>query len=61
MENLFNTSISCPETPSPFTASVSLDVDGAVHAAVSLGAVAAGTFVPPAISEFGLTLGARSA
>ena len=56
-ENLFNTSISCPQ----FTASVSLDVDSAVHAAVSLGVVAAGTYVPPKISEFDLTLGTRLA
>ncbi|KAH9167921.1 hypothetical protein EDB89DRAFT_1994780 [Lactarius sanguifluus] len=39
------------------TASLSLDVDAAVHAEVSLGAVATGTLVPPKISEFGLTLG----
>ncbi|KAN0134690.1 hypothetical protein V8E53_007475 [Lactarius tabidus] len=56
-ENLFNTSITCPETRSSFTASVSLDVDSTVKATVSLGAVAAGTVVPPKISEFGLTLG----
>ncbi|KAH9060372.1 hypothetical protein EDB83DRAFT_2520372 [Lactarius deliciosus] len=43
--------------PVSSTASLSLDVDAAVHAAVSLGAVAAGTLVPPNISEFGLTLG----
>ncbi|KAI9452115.1 hypothetical protein BJY52DRAFT_1294619 [Lactarius psammicola] len=58
--NLFNTSVDCPvssEIPSSATASVSLDVDAAVHAAVSLGAVAAGTLVPPNITEFGLTLG----
>ncbi|KAH9053109.1 hypothetical protein EDB87DRAFT_291780 [Lactarius vividus] len=51
--NLFNTSVDCTAS----TASLSLDVDAAVHAAVSLGAVAAGTLVPPKISEFGLTLG----
>jgi hypothetical protein len=50
--NLLNTSSS--------TASLSLDVDADVHATVSLGAVAAGALVPPTISEFGLTLGART-
>lgn len=56
-ENLFHTSISCTAKPFSFTGSVSLDVDGTVNAAVSLGAVAAGTIVPPEITEFALTLG----
>ncbi|KAF8266395.1 hypothetical protein EI94DRAFT_1803173 [Lactarius quietus] len=59
-ENLFNASFSCPISSailSSLTASVSLNVDGTVNAAVSLGAVAAGTLVPPKITEFGLTLG----
>ncbi|KAI9437319.1 hypothetical protein H4582DRAFT_339196 [Lactarius indigo] len=58
--NLFNTSVDCTASsaiPASSTASLSLDVDAAVHAAVSLGAVAAGTLVPPKITEFGLTLG----
>ena len=61
--NLFNTSFDCPAS-SPIsassTASLSLDVDADVHATVSLGAVAAGTIIPPNLSEFGLTLGARA-
>ncbi|KAH8983480.1 hypothetical protein EDB92DRAFT_1575878 [Lactarius akahatsu] len=59
-KNLFTTSVKCTEStaiPVSSTASLSLDVDAAVHAAVSLGAVATGTLVPPKISEFGLTLG----
>jgi hypothetical protein len=62
-ENLFNTTVSCPPSsaiPSSFTASILLNVDGVLHATVSFGAVAAGTLVPPEISDFGLTLGARS-
>ncbi|KAH8997662.1 hypothetical protein EDB86DRAFT_3076463 [Lactarius hatsudake] len=58
-KNLFKTSVDCTAStaiPVSSTASLSLDVDAAVHAAVSLGAVAAGTLVPPNISEFGLTL-----
>ena len=58
-ENLFNTSISCPSTSPTFTASVSLDVEGSAQADFSLGAVAAGTIIPPEISELGLTLGAH--
>jgi hypothetical protein len=42
-------------TPS---ASVSLDVDTNVHASMSIGAVAAGTIIPPKITEFGLDFGA---
>ncbi|KAN0134687.1 hypothetical protein V8E53_007472 [Lactarius tabidus] len=56
-DNLFNASVDCPGTPSSFTGSVSIDVDGAVQAAISIGAVAAGTIIPPEITEFGLTLG----
>ncbi|KAH8985711.1 hypothetical protein EDB92DRAFT_2027166 [Lactarius akahatsu] len=59
-KNLFKTSVDCAAStaiPVSSTASLSLDVDAAVHAVVSLGAVAAGTLVPPKIYEFGLTLG----
>jgi hypothetical protein len=60
-KNLFHTNIKCPIkagisiTPS---ASVSLDVDTNVHASMSIGAVAAGTIIPPKITEFGLDFGA---
>jgi hypothetical protein len=61
--NLFNASFNCPASSAisaSSTASLSLDVDADVHATISLGAVAAGTLVPPNITEFGLTLGARA-
>jgi len=36
---------------------VTVDVDAKVHAVVSVGVAAAGTIVPPDISQFGLTSG----
>jgi len=36
---------------------VTVDVDAKVHAVVSIGVAAAGTIVPPDISQFGLTSG----
>jgi hypothetical protein len=59
--NLFNTNIQCPTNTVPQisgSASVSLDAGADVHATVTVGAVAAGTFVPPSISDFGLYFGA---
>ncbi|KAH8985709.1 hypothetical protein EDB92DRAFT_2116659 [Lactarius akahatsu] len=59
-KNLFKTSVGCAAStaiPVSSTASFPLDVGAAVHTVVSLGAVAAGTLVPPKTSEFGLTLG----
>jgi len=59
--NLFHTSIKCPikaEIPITPSASVSLDVATNVHASISIGAVAAGTIIPPKITEFGLDFGA---
>lgn len=58
--NLFNTSIECPASaaiPISPSASVSLDVGANVHMSVGLGAVVAGTIIPPAITEFGLNFG----
>ncbi|KAF8502654.1 hypothetical protein F5888DRAFT_1607718 [Russula emetica] len=55
--NLFHTNIKCPiKAGIPITpsASVSLDVDANVHASIGIGAVAAGTIIPPKITEFGL-------
>ncbi|KAF8472215.1 hypothetical protein DFH94DRAFT_655780 [Russula ochroleuca] len=57
--NLFNTSIECPASaaiPISSSASVSLDVGADVHVTVGLGAVAAGSLIPPSITEFGLTI-----
>ena len=61
-KNLFHTNIKCPIkagnisiTPS---ASVSLDVGANVHASIGIGAVAAGTMIPPKITEFALDFGA---
>ena len=59
-KNLFHTNIKCPIkagisiTPS---ASVSVDVDANVHASIGIGAVAAGTIIPPKITDFGLDFG----
>jgi hypothetical protein len=39
------------------SASVSLDVDANVHASIRIGLVAAGTIIPPKITEFGLDFG----
>ena len=58
--NLFNTSIDCPASstnPVDLSASISLDVGADVHVTVSIGAVAAGSLIPPHIAEFGLTFG----
>ncbi|KAI9463511.1 hypothetical protein F5148DRAFT_982388 [Russula earlei] len=53
--NLFNTTINCPVTSHLSSiASVSVDVSTDVHATISIGAVAAGTLIPPNISEFAL-------
>jgi hypothetical protein len=57
--NLFNTTIQCPVNGAlSVTASASLDAGANVNATVSLGAVAAGTIVPPEMTEFGLYFGA---
>ena len=58
--NLFHTNIECPTEDGVTTpnASASLDVDANVHASISIGAVAAGTIIPPQITEFGLDFGA---
>ena len=61
--NLFNTTIECPPDPSGLipisgSASVSLDAGADVHTTVGLGAVAAGTIIPPGISQFSLSFGA---
>jgi hypothetical protein len=58
--NLFHTNIQCPIKAGKITpsASVSLDVDANVHASIGIGAVAAGTIIPPKITEFGLDFGA---
>jgi hypothetical protein len=58
--NLFHTNIKCPiKAGIPITpsASVSLDVGANVHASIGIGAVAAGTIIPPKITEFGLDFG----
>ena len=57
---MFNKSIECPASaaiPISPSASVSLDVGANVQMSVGLGAVAAGTLIPPAINEFGLNFG----
>jgi hypothetical protein len=61
-ENLFNTSCQLPRSESRLRSpllSCSMSTV-LLQATVSIGAVAAGTLVPPEISDFGLTLGARS-
>jgi hypothetical protein len=58
--NLFNTSIECSEsttTPISLNASASLDVGANVQVSIILGAIAAGTIVPPTITEFELDFG----
>jgi hypothetical protein len=58
--NLFNTNIQCPvKAGIPITASgtVSLDVDANVQASIGIGVVAAGTVLPPKITDFGLDFG----
>jgi len=55
--NLFHTNIECPiKAGIPITpsASVSLDAGANVHASIGISAVAAGTIIPPKITEFGL-------
>ncbi|KAH9991034.1 hypothetical protein BJV77DRAFT_560799 [Russula vinacea] len=57
MTNLFNTSIECPAStsnPTSSSASISLDVGADLHLSIGLGAVVAGSLIPPDISEFGL-------
>ncbi|KAF8877431.1 hypothetical protein BD779DRAFT_1448538, partial [Infundibulicybe gibba] len=49
--NLFNKSLDCP----PVSASVSADIGAKAHAVVAIGVAASGTFVPPKISDFGIT------
>jgi hypothetical protein len=59
-KTLFNTSIEWPAgvvTPIFSSASVSLDVSANVQVAISIGVVAAGTLIPPNISEFALHTG----
>ncbi|KAJ7058958.1 hypothetical protein C8F01DRAFT_284946 [Mycena amicta] len=53
--NLFSESISCPSPA--VSASVSADIDGKVHAVVSLGMSAVGTIIPPKLTEFGVFVG----
>ncbi len=58
--NLFNANIQCPiKAGIPITASgtVSLDVDANVQASIGIGVVAAGTMLPPKITDFGLDFG----
>jgi hypothetical protein len=60
-KNLFHTNIKCPikaGVPITASASASLDVDVDVHASIGIGAVAAGTIIPPKITEFALDFGA---
>ncbi|KAF8472221.1 hypothetical protein DFH94DRAFT_192159 [Russula ochroleuca] len=55
--NLLNTSIECPTSttnPTSSSASISLDVGADLHLSIGLGAVVAGTIIPPDIFEFGL-------
>ena len=59
--NLFHMNIKCPiKAGIPITpsASVSIDAGADVHASIGIGAVAAGTMIPPKISEFRLDFGA---
>ena len=59
--NLFHTNIKCPikaGVPIIASASASLDVDANVHASIGIGAVAAGTLIPPKITELALDFGA---
>lgn len=61
--NLFQKSINCALNTTPpisASASVSLDAGANVHATIGMSAVAAGTFVPPTLSQFGLNFGAYS-
>ena len=53
VKNLFSKSIECPSS----AASVSLDVGANLQMSVDLSAVAAGTLVPPAFTEFALNFG----
>ncbi|KAF7329620.1 hypothetical protein MKEN_00225000 [Mycena kentingensis (nom. inval.)] len=48
--SLFEKEISCP----PITAKMSADIDATAHAVVTLGVAAAGTLVPPKITDFSL-------
>ncbi|KAI0037499.1 hypothetical protein FA95DRAFT_94316 [Auriscalpium vulgare] len=55
--NLFNTSIDCPANqfvPAAFSAKVSVDVEAKMHAVIQVGVVAAGTVIPPKITEIGV-------
>jgi hypothetical protein len=61
--NLFQKSIQCAlntTLPVSASASVSLDACANVHATIGVSAVAAGTFVPPSLSQFGLNFGVYS-
>jgi len=63
--NLFNTTIECSPGPNGLinlsgSASVSLDAGADVNTTVGLGAVVAGTIIPPGISQFSLSFGAYS-
>jgi hypothetical protein len=57
-KNLFHTNIKCPIKSVTPSASVSVDVGANVHASIGIGAVAAGTLIPPKITEFALDFGA---
>ena len=54
--NLFDQSISCPASGDipAFTGEVKADVEAKLNGTVNYGIIAAGTIVPPALSEFGL-------
>ncbi|KAI0056899.1 hypothetical protein BV25DRAFT_1864173 [Artomyces pyxidatus] len=57
---LLNTNINCPAdqfNPASFSASANINVEAKVNAVVQLGVVAAGTVVPPKISEIGIFAG----
>ena len=59
--NLFHRNINCPikaGVPITASASASLDVGANVHASIGIGAVAAGTIIPPEITELALDIGA---
>ncbi|GLB45261.1 putative expressed protein [Lyophyllum shimeji] len=53
---LFSKSISCAGPPA-IDASVSAEIDAKAHAVITLGVAAAGTIVPPKLSDFGLFAG----
>ena len=59
VKNLLNTSTgNSASTSKSISTSVSLDVGADVHVSISLGAVAAGSLIPPVMTEFGLYFGA---